>query len=79
MPLRTVRLFRHLALAIFISAITGVAGGCNFTQAVNPFYRSQDHVFDSRLLGKWQSTEPSENGGLLIKAKTEDSYTIEST
>jgi hypothetical protein len=79
MPFRTVRLLRHLALAIFISALTCVAGGCNFPQSVNPFYRAQDVVFDSSLLGEWQSADPSDKGGLLIKAKTADSYTIEST
>jgi hypothetical protein len=61
------------------SAIVCVSGGCNFPQSVSPFYRSQDVVFDSSLLGEWQSADPSEKGGLLIKAKTADSYTIEST
>jgi hypothetical protein len=79
MPLRSVQTPRHLALAIFFSAIVSVAGGCSFPQSVNPFYRSQDVVFDSSLLGEWQTADPSDKGGLLIKAKTADSYTIEST
>ena len=79
MPLRTVRTPRHLALATFFLAIVCVAGGCSFPQSVNPFYRPQDVVFDSSLLGEWQSADPSDKGGLLIKAKTADSYTIEST
>ena len=79
MPLRPAQIPRHLALAISFSAIICVVGGCSFPQSVNPFYRSEDVVFDSSLLGEWQSADPSEKGSLLIKAKTADSYTIEST
>ncbi len=79
MPLRTVRTIKHLALAIFLSATVWAAGGCSFPQSVNPFYRSQDVVSDPSLLGEWQSADPSDKGGLLIKAKTADSFTIEST
>jgi hypothetical protein len=79
MPLRTVQTPRYLALAISFAAIVCVAGGCDFPQSVNPFYRSQDVVFDSSLVGEWQSTDPSDQAGLLIKAKTADSYTIQST
>jgi len=76
-PSHTLQIARHLALAISFSAIVCVSGGCNFPQSVNPFYRSQDVVFDSNLLGEWQSADPSDKGGLLIKASPADSYTIE--
>ena len=56
-----------------------VAGGCNFPQSINPFFRAQDVVSDPSLLGEWQSADPSDKGGLLIKAKTSDSFTVEST
>jgi hypothetical protein len=79
MPSHTLQIARHLALAISFSAIVCVSGGCNFPQSVNPFYGSQNVVFDSSLLGEWQSADSSEKGGLLIKAKTADSYTIELT
>ncbi len=79
MPLHTVQTSRHLALAISFPAIVCVAGGCSFPQSVNPFYRPQDVVYDSSLLDEWQSADPADKGGLLIKAKTADSYTIEST
>jgi len=79
MPSHTLQIARRLALAISFSAVVCVSGGCNFPQSVNPFYRSQDVVFDSNLLGEWQSADPSDKGGLLIKARTADSYTVEST
>ena len=79
MLLRRVKTVGHLARAIFFSAVVCVLAGCDFPQSVNPFYRSQDIVFDSSLLGAWQSADPSDEGSLLIKARTEDSYTIEST
>jgi hypothetical protein len=79
MLLPAIRIPRHLALAISFSAIICVAAGCSFPQSVNPFYRSQDVVFDSGLLGEWQSADPSDKGGLVIKAKSTDSYTIDTT
>jgi hypothetical protein len=78
MPLRAIRTPRRFRPAIFFSAIVCVAAGCGFPQSVNPFYRSQDVVFDPSLLGEWQSADSSDKGGVLIKAKTADSYTIES-
>jgi hypothetical protein len=77
MPSHTLQILRHLALAISFSATVCVSGGCDFPQSVNPFYRSQDVVFDSNLLGEWQSADPSDKGGLLIKASAADSYTID--
>jgi hypothetical protein len=79
MPLRAIQIPRHLALAIFFSAIIWVAGGCNAPQSVNSFYRSQDVVFDSSLLGEWRGADPSEEGSVLVKAKTADSYLVEIT
>lgn len=79
MPSHTLQIARRLALAVSFSAVVCVSGGCNFPQSVNPFYRPQDVVFDSNLLGEWQSAEPSDKVGLLIKVRTADSYTIEST
>jgi hypothetical protein len=64
---------------LLFPAIVCVSGGCNFAQSVNPFYRLQDVVFDSSLPGEWRSADPSHKGGLLIKASTVDSYTIEPT
>ena len=78
MPSHTLQMARHLALAISFSAIVCVSGGCNFPQSVDPFYRPQDVVFGSSLLGEWRSADPSDKGGLLTKASTADSYTIES-
>lgn len=77
MSSRAVQIARHLALAISFSAIMCVAGGCNVPQSVNPFYRTQDVVFDPSLLGEWERTDTSDKGSLVVKAKTTDSYTIE--
>src|SRR5262245_56324729 len=79
MPLRVLQEPRNFVLAICLLTITCCVGGCDLPQSVNPFYRNEDVVFDAGLLGEWQSAESSEKGGLLIKARTADSYTIEST
>lgn len=79
MPILAMRMWRRLAPAIFLSAVTWVAGGCNAPQSVNPFYRPQDVAFDESLLGEWHGADPSEEGSVLVKAKTADSYTVEIT
>ncbi len=79
MPIRVMRMPKRLALGILFSALICAVGGCNVPQSVNPFYRSQDVVFDSSLLGEWHGADPSEKGSVLVKAKTADSYTVEIT
>jgi hypothetical protein len=79
MPLRSFLISRRLAHVICFSAIICIVGGCDLSRSVNPFYRPQDVVFDTNLLGDWQSADSSERANLVIKAQTADSYTIEWT
>src|SRR5882762_8737133 len=68
MPIRVMRMPRRLALGILFSALICAVGGCNAPQSVNPFYLSQDVVFDSSLLGEWHGADPSEKGNVQTEA-----------
>ena len=79
MLLCTAETRRCLAFVVSLTAVVWIVAGCSFPQSVNPFYRTEDLVFDATLIGEWQSADPSEKASLVIKARTEDSYTIEAT
>jgi hypothetical protein len=79
MPLRALRLSKSLGLLLGVLMIVSLSAGCDPDRSVNPFYRPQDVIFDASLLGSWRGTDSSENGRIIVKARTIDSYTLELT
>jgi hypothetical protein len=79
MSSRALCMFKSPKLLLACSVIVCFAAGCDPDRSVNPFYRPEDVVFDTSLLGNWRGTDSLERGSLTVKAQTADSYTVELT